>query len=545
MGNNLTIAQRQGLGFGLILALMVLITLVGINRVGVIDRTLSTVSEGATQKQRFAINFRGSVHDRAISIRDAVLVTDDRSLQTHLNEITQLAQFYATAAQGMQRTLAATGSTPEEDRFLRDIESIEQTTLAASQTLLSRRSAGDIEGARSLLLTEVAQHYSEWLRRINLFIDHQEASIGKDLDRVQEVASGFKLLMISVAAIALVLGVAIAVGIIRQLSGVLGGEPRQVAEVIRRLESGDLAQEIRRGKTGSVMTTLGTMIDTLRQTISQVRGAAGELSSAADQLRQTAAGNNQQIRLQSQEAQQMAAAVEQMAATVTEVAGYAARAASATRVAEGEVGKGNQLVGTTARAILELADTLESATKTVEQVSRDSASIERILEVIASIAEQTNLLALNAAIEAARAGEHGRGFAVVADEVRSLATRTQDSTREISGMISNLQSGTGEAVGVMQTSRQLAQHTVEQVRQAEGALARISHEVSAINDMNTQIASAAEEQSAVAEEVNRNITRIHNATQETASGSDQVAGASTELAGLADRLQQQVSVFRL
>ncbi|WP_410524889.1 methyl-accepting chemotaxis protein [Pseudomonas sp. DTU_2021_1001937_2_SI_NGA_ILE_001] len=234
-----------------------------------------------------------------------------------------------------------------------------------------------------------------------------------------------------------------------------------------------------------------------------------------------------------------------MAATVNEVSGYALQAANATEQADGEVNSGNRLVTDTSQAIEALAVTLTQTTDTVEKVSRDSEQIETVIEVINSIAAQTNLLALNAAIEAARAGEYGRGFAVVADEVRSLANRTQESTQEIREMISNLQSGTEVAAQNMRDSRDLAERTVAQTRNAQSALEKVNQQVGAINDMNARIASAAVQQNAVADEVARNIGRIHELTVHTATGSSQVASASGELAQLASRLSDKVAMFKV
>ncbi|WP_371916167.1 methyl-accepting chemotaxis protein [Pseudomonas sp. URIL14HWK12:I9] len=232
-----------------------------------------------------------------------------------------------------------------------------------------------------------------------------------------------------------------------------------------------------------------------------------------------------------------------MAATVNEVSGYAAQAADASRLADAEVESGNRLVAGTTHAIEQLADALVQTTGTVEQVSHHSEQIESVIEVINSIAAQTNLLALNAAIEAARAGEHGRGFAVVADEVRSLANRTQQSTEEIREMISTLQSGTETAAQTMRSSCELVTQTVEKTRNAQQALARISEQVGAITHMNAQIASAAVQQTSVADDVAQNINRIHESTVQSATGSRDVASASTELTQLADRLTQKVAFF--
>ncbi|WP_373187167.1 methyl-accepting chemotaxis protein [Halopseudomonas sp.] len=545
MFRQLTIAQRLGMGFGVVLSLMIIIALIGINRVSVIDSTLTYVNENATVKQRYAINFRGSVHDRAIAIRDAVLAPDVREFNRSLQQIEELNAFYQESAGAMDRLFANGSPSAEEQRLLAAIKRIESQTLPLTADLVAQRRNSDTLAVRGMLLNEVSPAYSEWLARINAFIDHQEDLIASEIGTVRGVAGGFQWLILILTGVAVLLSIGVSMLIIRQIRSTLGAEPYEVAEVMQRLSNGELNQQITTAYPKSVMGAARDTVKRLSDIIEQVRLASVNLSESAEQLLETSDSNNQQIRLQSRESEQMATAIHQMAATVNEVAGYAAKAANATRNADEEVITGNRIVGTTAGAIQDLANTLEDATETVKKVSHDSGNIEKITEVINAIAEQTNLLALNAAIEAARAGEHGRGFAVVADEVRSLATRTQDSTREIRGMIGTLQEGASNAVGVMETSRELAQKTVAQIRQAEGALGKISHEVSAINEMNAQIASASEEQSAVAEEVNQNINRIHDATVETSAGSDQVASSSRELSTLAVQLKERVRFFQL
>lgn len=279
--------------------------------------------------------------------------------------------------------------------------------------------------------------------------------------------------------------------------------------------------------------------------INEILGSAGQLAAAAEELSAITEQSNTGVMRQQGEIGQVATAMNEMSATVAEVSKNAASAASAAQEADDRAKDGWNVVNTTVQTINNLASEVERTSEVIENLKGDSLSIGTVLDVIRDIAEQTNLLALNAAIEAARAGEQGRGFAVVADEVRTLASRTQQSTREINDMIERLQNGANQAVSVMEMGRTKAEESVAQAAKAGEALQSITGVVDKIKSMNMQIASAAEEQSATAEEINRNIVNISEVAQETAGGSQQTASASDELARLASDLQGQVSKFKV
>ena len=312
--------------------------------------------------------------------------------------------------------------------------------------------------------------------------------------------------------------------------------------------SGDLTQEITvdsRDEVGELLEAMQGMRNKLKGMVTDISDTTNQLSSSAVELSAVTTQTSACINEQCAETEQVATAMQEMTATVQEVSRNITETAQATREANSETADGRRLVEDSIRAIQSLAGQIETSSQVIHKVEQESDNINTILDVIKGVAEQTNLLALNAAIEAARAGEQGRGFAVVADEVRTLAGRTQQSTDEINQMIDRLQSGSRQAVQVMQKSREQAQSVVEQATQAGNSLTTIAASVSSINDMNTQIASAAEQQHAVAEEVNRNILKINDICNQTATGATQTAQASQELAEMGTRLQSLVNTFKV
>ena len=363
-----------------------------------------------------------------------------------------------------------------------------------------------------------------------------------DLLAVESAAARTRLIVS--ALLALVLGILAAWLITRQIILPL----RATLADVERIASGDLsatAQVQRRDELGVLQRGIQQMGATLRELIGGIRDGVSQISAAAEELsavtQQTSAGVNSQ----KEETDQVATAMHEMSATVQEVARNAEQAALAATEADGEAREGDRVVTEVVTQIERMASAVVRSSEAMTALQEESDKIGSVMNVIRAVAEQTNLLALNAAIEAARAGEAGRGFAVVADEVRGLAQRTQKSTEEIEGLVAALQNGTQQVAAIMHTSRDLTDSGVELARRAGASLGSITRTVSNIQAMNQQIAAAAEEQSAVAEEISRSVVNVRDVSEQTAAASEETAASSTELARLGGQLQSMVSRFRL
>ncbi|MCU7873186.1 MAG: type IV pili methyl-accepting chemotaxis transducer N-terminal domain-containing protein [Candidatus Thiodiazotropha sp. (ex Lucinoma borealis)] len=323
----------------------------------------------------------------------------------------------------------------------------------------------------------------------------------------------------------------------------------QLKERLIAVAQGDfsrpLAVRFKDNEIGETFTAYNTMLIQVGEIVNGVENTSQLVQRGSEKVAKTLQDTNDGVRLQHSEIEQVATAMNQMAATVQEVARNATHAADAAEKADSDAGSGRRIVANTITSIDTMAKQLEDTSRVMGKLEKDSQEVGQVLEVITGIAEQTNLLALNAAIEAARAGEQGRGFAVVADEVRTLAKRTQQSTEEIRQIIERLQGGTSEAVQAMTSSRDLAQNSVDQSSEADQALDKIVDAVSSINEMNVQIATAAQEQSSVAEEINRSISSIAMVADKTTHAANDAVSCTTAIQTSMNQLKGLISRFKV
>lgn len=463
-------------------------------------------------------------------------VAGRKSLQLHLDELRELVGVTRVTHADLEKVARLVGEWVEK---------------AANPEIEARREMNKhnltIGDVTRLMENGPGKRIMDTLRaKLKEIVDAEEVLIGERGAQQERTSSFATSVTLLGTLLAILIGIVVAYFVTRGILGPVNatnGILKDIAE-----GEGDLTIRVpveTRDEIGELAENFNAFTEKLQGIIGEIAGATAQLASSAEQLAAVTGETNAGVDNQKLETQQIATAITQMTATVQEVARNASQASNAANEADLEAKAGGSVVAGTIEAINGLAREVEASASAIEKLKSDSENIGAVLDVIKGVAEQTNLLALNAAIEAARAGEQGRGFAVVADEVRTLAQRTQESTAEIENLIDALQNGAIRAANAMEQSRERAGDTVAKASRAGESLASINQAVETISQMNTQIATAAEQQTSVAEEINRNVVNIQDLSERTSAGAKQTSSSSSELARLGERLQSLVGQFRV
>ncbi len=535
---SLNIAPRAGLGFGVLALLVFALGGFALLQMGNM-RQQSDQVESNWLPSLMAVGeiSQDLLRLRALTLR-LVVNRDTQALAQNEQKVVEVK----TALRTAHAVYEALISLPEERVLFDRFNAQEQRYLQRQEQVVSLSRANQLNEAVAVVNGEMNQLADEMAATLRELVSLNKTSANAAANLAQAVYSESRNGVIGMIVVTALMTIGLAVLLTRSIVLPLA----QSLKVAQSVASGDLTAEISvsgKDEPARLQQALKGMQDNLRDTIRRIAESSNQLASASEELSCVTEDATRGLHQQSQEIEQAATAVNQMTAAVEEVASNAVATSQASRESDRVAQHGRAQVQQTVVSIEALADDVTASVSQVEDLAQKVYGITKVLDVIRSIAEQTNLLALNAAIEAARAGDAGRGFAVVADEVRALAHRTQQSTQEIEQMVGGIQQGTELAVSSMQQSNTRARSTLDIAKSAGTALEEIALAFTLINERNLVIASASEQQAAVAREVDRNLMNIRDLSQQTSTGANQTSAASHELSRLAVDLNSMVARF--
>jgi len=535
---NLNIAPRAFLGFAFIALLVVVLGVFAVNRMSIIRQaSIDMESTQLPSVTHLAVVTENVLRLRILSFR--VLVNrEPAGLQEAQTRIATLVDKVRSA----QASYAALPAGAEERALYQTFASTLDNYLQAQNQMMELSRQDKIDEMRSLINTRIKDGTDQMGEQLNKLIAINAAGAKAASAQAGEKYDSAIFGIVLVAIVAALATVLLAWLLTRSIVTPLN---RAVAAA-RTIAEGNLTKVIEidgNDEPARLLEALAAMQANLRKTIEQIAGSATQLGAAAEELSAVTEEASRGLQQQNNEIEQAATAVNEMTAAVEEVARNAVSTSEASNQSTHAAREGRDQVVKTVDAIQTMTHDVQNTAQMIEGLAAQGRDIGKVLDVIRAIAEQTNLLALNAAIEAARAGEAGRGFAVVADEVRALAHRTAQSTQEIEKMVAGIQNGTGEAVSSMQQSNQRTQSTLEMARAAGVALEQITQSIHQINERNLVIASASEEQAQVSREVDRNLVNIRDLATQSAAGANQTSAATHELSRLALDLNAMVARF--
>ncbi|KTB68075.1 chemotaxis protein [Pseudomonas fluorescens] len=537
---NMNIAPRAFLGFAFIGALMLFLGVFALNQMSKIRAATEDITLSSVPSIRALDEFTQlTLRLRVLSYR--LLTNREPDVQQKTLEAFELRNQQIRTAQGIYEKLI---ESPEErstyDEYVRLLGQYHQI----EERMKSLSRANQVEELRSLLNTELLSNSEQVNAVLTRLLDlNNTMALTTNKEAEDQYNMAFNL-VVSLLVVATLLTLLFAWLLTRSITLPIS----QALEAAEEVAEGNLTRPIKvdgNDEAGRLLAAMAKMQDKLRDTLQRIAGSATQLASAAEELNAVTDESARGLTQQNNEIEQAATAVNEMTSAVEEVARNAVSTSEASRNATTSAGDGRDLVQETVSAIERMSGDVQATATLIGDLANESRDIGKVLDVIRGLADQTNLLALNAAIEAARAGEAGRGFAVVADEVRALAHRTQQSTSEIERMIGSIQAGTEHAVDSMRNSTERAESTLNIAKGAGMSLDTINTAIVEINERNLVIASAAEEQAQVAREVDRNLVNIRDLSVQSATGASQTSAASSELSRLAVDLNGMVGRFRL